>query len=307
MQSLCLLSLAACTAGPGSDYGDVLPDDRLLITLPSDQGAARSAAGERSEYYTLTADVTHDINTLIGDVLAGIGGITEFEPTWLDENADTALWGPWEDDGVNGRLWIQRHDDGSHTWALDAKSSADGDDAYLPVFAGEVHAGGDSLSSSGRFAIDFSAIYAVNPTGDDIQGGFYVEYGIDGAVVNSTAVFEDFAEDGGPAADAAYVYAQDEAGGSMDLAIVADATGNTVPETHLVRTRWQSDGQGRADVYLTDGDLGPLVYTATECWADDQSVVFFEENYGLTTSGDLGMCVFGEPEWNESEEAPVAR
>ena len=306
LTTLCLISLGACTTGPGDDYRDVLPDDRLLVSLPADQGGARTAAGDMSEYYALTADVTHDINTLISEVLTGIGGITDFEPTWSDDTADTALWGPWEDGDVNARLWIQRHDDGSHSWALDAKPLTDGDDGYVPIFAGEVDTGGDADTRSGRFAIDFTALYGVNPSGDDVLGAFYVEYDIDGSLVNSTAVFEDFAEDGGEAADAAYVYAQDGDGGSMDLALVADATGNAVPETHLVRTRWQTNGEGRADVYLTDGDLGPLVYTATECWADDQSVVFFEENYGLTTSGDMSICAFGEPEWNESEAAPVA-
>ena len=59
MTSVVLLSLlGACTTGPGDDYANVLPDDRLLINMPVDYGAsARSDVGDRSEYQVLTADV----------------------------------------------------------------------------------------------------------------------------------------------------------------------------------------------------------------------------------------------------------
>ena len=45
------------------------------------------------------------------------------------------------------------------------------------------------------------------------------------------------------------------------------------------------------------------MYTATECWTVDRSVVFYEDNYDLTTSGDASMCAFGEPDFSEDAVA----
>src|SRR5687768_9237538 len=104
--------LTACAPAPGDDYAAVLPDERLLVDFP-DGGTLRSAAGDPSEYHALTSQVTHDVNLLIETVLTSIAYVTEFDPTWADESARVALWGPWTDDGVDGRLWVEHHDDGS--------------------------------------------------------------------------------------------------------------------------------------------------------------------------------------------------
>lgn len=301
-------ALAACTTGPADDFSKVLPDDRLLIDLPTDfGGSARSNLGDTAEYYEMTRDVTTDVNTLIGDVLNGVAEITSFDPTWADASQTRALWGPWEDGGVNGRLWVEQLEDGGYNWAIDAKLVEEADDAYVPVFAGQIDAGADEVSSTGRFALDFEEATRYDPdkTG---TGEFYVEYSIDNDVVDATAGFLGWSEDGSPVGDAAYDYSQDGTGsGSMDLAFRVDSMETELAELHVVRSRWNADGEGRADVYLTEGDLGPLVFTATECWGSDYMVTFYEDNYDFTRNGDEADCAFAEDDFNESETAPAVR
>ncbi len=302
------LALTACTTGGDADkFRDVLPDDRLLVNMPVDFGGTeRSDVGDQSEYYVLTSDAARDINQIIGDILDGVGEITEFEPTWSNDGGNKALWGPWEDGGVNARLWVRERPDGSFDWALDAKLLAESDDAYRAVFAGQVDEGATADVSNGRIGIDFTALASVDSS-EDIAGAFYVDYAIDGDMSQVRAGWEDFSEDGSETVNAGYNYAQDSAGGSMDLVIQMDATGNDVQELNIIRSRWLASGAGRTDAYLTEGDLGPLVYTAAECWDESKSVVFFEENYSLTTAGDVADCAFATAQFNETETAPAAR
>ncbi len=303
-----ILSLAACTAGPADDYAKVLPDDRLLVNLPADFGGqARSAVGDPSEYYAMTLDVTTDINTFVGDVLDGIAEITSFDPTWANDDRDKAVWGPWEDGDVNGRLWVRQRADGGYDWALDAKFVDEGDDAWAPVFAGQIDPEATEVASSGRFAADFAQLGRFEPD-KELTGSFYVAYDVDGDVVDAEAGFEGFSEDGGPVGDAVYVYSQDGTGsGKMDLAYSVDEYGGPDPELHVVRSRWTADGEGRADAYLTEGDFGPLVYTATECWDSSFQVVFYEENYSMTRDGDEAACAFAEDDFNDQPTAPQVR
>lgn len=299
-----LFTLAACTT-QGSEYADLLPDDRLLVDMPASQRTARSALGDASEYQAITAEVTGDLNTLIGQVLSDIDHITDFQPTWTDAES-RALWGPWEDDGVTGRLWVEEKDDGSYAWALEVKRAEDGEEAWLAVVAGEIDAGATAEASSGRLGLDFGAIAAIEPMDDIASGLFYVDYAFDDRVVDAEAVFSQLVGTGGETADAAYAYGTDRVGaGYLDLAVLTQAVGGPDPEVHLVRSRWNAMAEGRADVYLTEGDLGPLVYNLTECWDSEASVVFYEDNYDFTRSGEESACAFEEPAFNETEE--VAR
>ena len=61
----------------------------------------------------------------------------------------------------------------------------------------------------------------------------------------------------------------------------------------LLRTRWAPDGRGRADVIATDGDLGPSVAHAIQCW-DSTFVSRYEvtriDGQTLSEDGDPIAC-----------------
>ena len=273
----------------------MLPDDRILV----DMEAARRAAGDESQLRAESLQVAGDVNGFIDDVLTDIGGITEFEPTWGNEEETQALWGPWTDDGIDGALYVQLMDDDSYEWALIAKPEGAGEEDWAPLVAGIVDPGATDTTGSGTFVVDFDAITALSsePGG---TGLFVSTYDVRENKVDATAAFEAFAENAGdPTVDAVYRYGTDRTGGYMDLAYEADATDGGALETYILRARWVKGGAGRGDAYVTGGDLGPLVYQASECWDQGGTVVYDEDNYALTTTGNVDDCVFAEAQWNE--------
>ncbi len=294
------LSLAAGCATPADQYRAILPDDRLLIDDLDGASLARGI-GEPSEYFQLTRDVTQEVNTGIGDVLRLVDAITDFDPTWTDE-ASTAQWGPWLDDGIYGQLRITEESDGGYVWSIELRPEDSAEDAWVAVITGHVDPGGDEKHSVGWFRLDFSAIDAMG-AGDGQLGQLGAQYELleNGAV--ATVAFGEISENGSLPSDGGYHYEHTRGeGGLMDLAFTDDISDppNGTAEVAIVRSRWDGDGAGRADAYVTGGDLGPLTYTESDCWDKAQQTVFFENNFELVSEGDEGACVFTEPSFNES-------
>lgn len=301
MRSLLLLPLlAACTPEPAEDWSYILPSERVLVDLPSDVGGARDA-GDVSEYWQVTIEAGVTINGLVEMVLGLVDEVTSYDPTWTDDSQSEAAWGPWDDGGENEvMLGVRQFEDGHFEWAFSGRPAGAGDDAWIALIAGDVEAGATETAAVGQFGIDFTAISSLDPD-ESATGVFYVTYDVAEDHADCEAAFDDFA-DGEAPADVGYRYGDDATGGFMDLALTADVTGNDVQELNIVRTRWLPTGEGRGDAYVTQGDLGELVYTASECWGSDSIVTFWETNAELERSGDASTCVFAEAEW--SEDAP---
>ncbi len=302
------LPLTAClqTSDGASDMARVLPDERVQINLPVDVGGS-DRARDWSEFYLMTAEVTENVNGLVGSVLFMVDHITStYEPSWSSSEANTALWGPWAEplDSAETRLWVH-HDEATdiYTWGFDQRLKNDDEAVWSTVIAGQVDAGATEDASSGWFAIDFDTMYELDPTTDAV-GAFVCEYDLDEEGVSGTALFDDFGEPGGSDfADAAYHYEQVHGGeGLMDLVRTIDLNpGSGTDEILVIRSRWTQDGEGRADAYATGGDLGEELGTATECWDTSFESVYYTDNYSGTETGDADLCVYEEPDYNESE------
>ncbi|MBX2797039.1 MAG: hypothetical protein KTR31_05210 [Myxococcales bacterium] len=292
------LALVACELPP-DEFRQVLPDDRLIVEH-NDMSAQMRATGEPSEYYELTEQLVTDTNTAISDVLTLLDTVTSFPPTWGDETQQTALWGPWMDEQVMGQLWVQKQEDGSHAWAFEFREVDSAEDAWVPVLGGEVDPGATELASSGTFAMDFTALSGFGQ--DELTGSLAVEYDLFENGAEHTTYFGDVSEDGSIPANAGAHFAYEEGGdGLMDVVIEADISEppNGSTEVTILRSRWNNEGAGRTDAYLTQGDLGDLVFTETECWSAAHTVVFHENNADLTRSGDEADCAFTEASFNE--------
>ncbi len=292
---LSLSMLTACNLDLGSDYADVLPDERLSIDMPTASSLAKSADDtEWAEFYVLTANVTDDVNGLIGSVLGTIDLVTDHRPTSFDRDNHTAVWGPMTD-ALDPNEWFLTVDyepaSDEYTWVIEAVPK-DSETRYA-VAAGEVDAGATKLESTGRFALDFTQIAELDPT-EQGQGRFFVEYALLDAAASAQAWFEDAGEE---RADAYYDFTQVDGGeGSMDLVWVGDSDGSAgagLDEVLLIRSRWLADGAGRSDVYITDGDLGDEVVNASECWDTGFQRVYYSDNSpGSVPVGDEAECVF---------------
>ncbi|MEQ1568492.1 MAG: hypothetical protein ABMA64_22840 [Myxococcota bacterium] len=291
--------VAACTT-PGAQLASILPDDRLSIDEAAFSDAAMRGVGESSEYYATTRSAVTDTNTMVGDVLSLIEAITSFDPTWSDEES-TALWGPWLDDGMYGQLWVREEADGSYSWAIELRPEASDETAWVGVLNGIVAAGATDQASAGEFVLDLTALEELGG-GDGTTGTFSCVYDLSGEGSVVDVGFGQIADGSAPPADGMYHYEQTRGvGGLMDLAVEAnlDGTETDTIETLIIRSRWQLDGQGRADAYVTGGDLGALTYTETDCWDRSHSTVFFENNFELLSEGDPSACAFAEPSFND--------
>ena len=288
-----------------SEYAAALPDDRILVSMPV--GGDR-ALGATADTYLTTAEVTTDVNGFIEEVLESVSHVTDFEPTWT-EDENKFLWGPWNEGGLDPNetaLYVE-YDEASNTygWAIVQRPKGTTDDDWVGLIGGESTPGAMEDEGSGFFAVDFDAIASLNPT-ETSTGVFYTEYAFDADGVEAEAGFQDFSDDTSQPErlTAGYRFGQNAAGdGYMDLGyLAASKTNPGIPrdlETIVLRTRWQADGQGRGDMVVFDGDLAPLAYQGSECWDSSFAVVYEENNADLTMNGDESLCAFGDAEWND--------
>ncbi len=306
---LVLISMVGLTACSGPGFGDdfraVLPDERVLINMPTADDRAKDAAdGEWSEFYLFTAQVTEDVNSVIGFTLYMVDAITQTPPTFVDEDRNHAVWGPYADplDPVETVLHVQYHvETDAWTWGFEQKPKGADDSEYLTVIAGELDPGATREVHKGRFAIDFTSMQRLDPN-VELTGVFYSDYSVEEAGVQALAALEVIDDGDDSTWDGAYAYEQTHGGdGAMDLIWLGDATGNGQDETHVVRSRWNQSGAGRSDAYLGGGQLGELSGTVSECWDERFNAVYrIEEFLGLQNEeGDPSLCVWAQPEWSD--------
>ncbi len=300
LPSLLLMSISGCFAV--EDMSELLPDERIQVNLPTQADGAKGE-GDPSDWYLFTASTTADINGMIGAVLFWVESLrTGYQPTAVDDDADTVEWGPWATalDPVETLLWIC-HDPllDVHDWGFDQWPLGQPREQARTVIRGEVDPGASPQRSSGRFEVDLTTIHALDPT-EELTGGFAVEYEIQADGVSATASFLDLGPEG---LEASYAYQQDFAGGGrMDLVILGDIDpggGSGLEETWYTRSRWQPSGAGRADVRITGGDLGAGVATVSECWSTTFEAVFHSDSLSGVSWGDPGRCAFDEAEYSD--------
>lgn len=306
--ALTTVALTACEPMDGDPgvYADVLPDSRLEVNLPVELDGARTK--DWSEAYLFTARVTSDVNNLVGGILTTVGAVTQFPASWSDEEANTAVWGPFADalDPVETVLSVHYEPTtDEYDWAIAQrpKELAGDDTAWVAVIAGHVDAGATRDDSTGWMAIDFTAANELNPN-QTATGTFGVTYDIDPDGVSAEAGFEGFT-DGGDEVDAYYRYGQDFGGdGFMDLVWTEDLhPGPVGDETLAMRSRWLSTGEGRADAVVFDGDLA-APGALTDCWDTAFEVAYYDQSWSDEEDrGEEAACAFDQAEWNE-EDAP---
>ncbi len=294
------LLITGCGSSLGDDLADVLPDDRIAINMPIESAAAKTTGAEKqwSDLYLLTAEVTQNVNGLVTIVLYTVSTVArELEPTTVDEETQTAIWGPWGGEGLDankGQLVVQKLDDDTFTWAIEMWPKDD-ESASAEVVFGVVDAGATHNENSGRFDIDFTTLHQLDPT-QEATGLFSVDYAVDPAGAHADVTFRDFGGD----LDAVYFFDQTHEGaGHMDLEVFGDLDDNSSLEERLtIRSHWAPEGTGRSDAYAQDGDLGDQVGERTECWDSTFEMVYRSDNYSpAPVIGDESACLFDQADF----------
>lgn len=278
---------------------DALPTaESVQIRLP--QSTARSI-GQLAEYYVLTRQVTRDLNAGAAWVLLVVHAVVQFPATTVD--GDVYTWGPWTGNALDPAEWqlvVTANDDDTYDWALEGRSKTTPEDGFLAVIVGHAVPGDEPHRGSGDFSIDFDTGERVNPIDNTPDTGRVdVTYDLenrDGTAASVTMHAEGVDSLGNPGTFD-YAYAENQDGsGDFQFAIDADIEEDgSASEQALIRSRWLTDGAGRADAMLSGGDLGDIEVEASECWDEQFRRSYYTDSVDFQpTEGDAASCAFDD-------------
>jgi hypothetical protein len=279
--------------------------DDVRVNVPEAQ-MQNQALGQLADYYVITRNLSRDLNRGAGWVLVLVHTIVHYPYTERDGNSYT--WGPWSDTLEPAEYKLVVVDNGNETydWSLEGKSKIDGSMEFTPVIYGYAKAGATPHRGSGNFTIDFDAGERVNPV--DNQGDMgVVDVVYDLENRDNTPALLDIHVDSFQADEDGtlqpvswdYNYAENfDGSGDLSFGVHGDLDENdddTLFEDALIRSRWLTDGSGRADIMVSGGDLVDMTVTASECWDDSFSRVFYGDSEDWVPSeGDEADCAFAD-------------
>jgi len=286
-------SLVACvqqTDAPSSLKGAIPTADQVQIKLPA---SSARAVGDLAEWYVATRNVTKMFNGGSAWVLVLIHTIVQFPVTTV--SGDTYTWGPWSDalDPAEYKLDVTALTDGTYQYQLSGRSKTQLGAAFEVVIDGKADPRPGELKGNGEFLLDFDAGKRVNPIDADpeARGSINVNYDLaarhlDLQIMSTNANNEPVMAD--------YAYNETlDGGGDMVFNIDGNAGGTAAQEQITLRSRWQSNGLGRADARLTGGDLTTSAI-ASECWDGQFRRTYYSDNVSFApTEGDVANCAFG--------------
>ncbi|MDP8225104.1 MAG: hypothetical protein P9L99_17215 [Candidatus Lernaella stagnicola] len=313
--------------GGYEDFIGALPDkETMTLTLPGDEKITPQALGELAEFYDDTVDMTRETNEYILWFLSIIDEIASYPPTTFD--GTTAVWGPVDGTGLEAHDWkftmVSTGGD-SYTYHLDwrPKNSNDDED-FIVVWDGNIEESADTERRGiGTYDVDFDAAYALDPT-VNLSGGIEVAYDTltTGRSIQITYInLLDLEEDDAQPVNGTYDYLENADGsGEFLFDVWADVNFEEYHgaqyadvEHFWFNTRWQTDGPGRCDVAVTDGDLPAMnddypgvpeivQVNFSECWDDGFLRVYYYDElldeeggaWPLNQEGVESSCVFDQ-------------
>ena len=294
---LLLIATVGCDAPPAV-FGDVLPDQRLLIDEAELVPVGATEAS--SSWATWLLDEARASNRRHVELVLLVEAITVLPSNYRDRGSEeAALWGPWIVDGSASQLWVERAGGDAYEWSIERQTvDADRvrfeDDAWQADLTGSIEAFGPNRTS-GRLVVDV----------DEVGLGI-IDSAAD-ALGDEAAVPEvDDSADLGPVGRAALEYRLQRGGATFTT--YGDVRGTVVPDSGGVTfdhvtgqggtaratldgnrnatVQWAAAGGGRADVVHNESGQ-----THSECWAADHKVVWSSDG-----TGDPNACAFAAAE-----------
>ena len=316
---LSALVLTACEKDV--DFQDGLPtEESVKLTLPENgsQGQGLVAAGgdvrahaqgDVSGFFLLTLGSVVLVNGTTAFTLAGLGAVASQEPTTVD--GDTATFGPHTPGGssTTWRLTVTREDSDRFTYDLSGKPKDGPDSAYVTLMSGNhtVSVGDDGRAmrgfGQGSFLIEWEHVTRLSH--QPVKKGsaeFRYTRASPSESVRVEVDFREFQGDNPRPFTALYRYAQ-VPGGEGSFAFAYDSNVHwfdptrQAPERLGIKSRWKSDGEGRADVRVNGGDL-TVAGTLSECWDRRfrSTVLVRSDNYETWGSEATG-CAYKTAEY----------
>ncbi len=286
------MSLVACIKqdeAPNELRTAIPTADQVKIKLP--MSSARSV-GQLAEWYVATRNVTRTFNGGAGWVLVLVHTIVQYPVTTV--SGDTYTWGPWSDalDPAEYKLDVRAVGDGTYEYQLSGRSKTALASTFEVIIDGKADPRLGELKGNGNFLIDFDAGRRVNPIdAGDAKGQVDVRYDLSARHLDLGIMSTN---DQGEPVMADYAYNETLAGGGdMVFNVDGNAGGSAAQEHITLRSRWESNGMGRADARMAGGDLAAGAI-ASECWDGQFRRTYYTDSVNFApTEGDVANCAFG--------------
>ncbi len=279
--------------------------ENVKINVPDQSASAQAyAVGDLADYYVLTRNLSRGLNAGAGWVLALVHIIVQFPPTTVEDN--TYTWGPHSDalDPAEWKLIVTELTDGSYDWRFEGRNKIDPSAGWLTTVSGNAVPGATANRGTGHFTLDFDAAEKVNPLENDGEGIVEIVYDLentDGTPATlSIAVDSEEPDETGTLRPVhfEYNYAENQDGsGDLQFNFSSDIDENgSAIEDAVIRSRWMSTGAGRADIRISNGDLGAgQTVEVSECWSTSFLRVYYTDSMEWApTEGDVADCAFAD-------------
>ncbi len=253
------------------------------------------------------------VNAGVGAVLTLVRNIAEHPATTV--NGSTAVWGP-HTEALSPNTWrftVTKTGANTFDYMLEGKAKTAGDGDFVAVLSGthtpSLDASGQAMKhfGQGSFVLDFDAARTLPEHGNE-EGRAEVTYArLDPS--SETTIDVDFKnlreEETGALTDASYRYRKlAQQGGVFEFSLNKDIHAGfdpqqSTPEHLTIKSRWNADGSGRADVRATGGEL-PMPATANECWDSNFLSQFLYANWAPFHGWGVEAqdCVFTTAEYS---------
>ncbi|MET0790233.1 MAG: hypothetical protein ABW061_01815 [Polyangiaceae bacterium] len=315
-------ALSGCTLQKNDDAGEfreAVPESQAVAVSGPDGNGSSSTASEGpsrrtlaagastpyAKWYGFTREMRDGVNSITGAVLGGVWLVVQTTPSQV--SADSATWGPWEDQlaPASYRVRVTRVATDEYDYVLEGHAKASTVDTdYRAVLSGHGYGKLHEKHGQGSFTIDLDVAKALDP---------FKHQNDSGKVTVDHALPRDFSENFGalPRTITAAVLPAGEANYTVESAAKADHTGtihvtahvdiddakNTALEDVVIDSRWAASGAGQADIEIAGGDVPASISMvhALECWGTDFTQSYYKDSAGFAeTQGDVSACVYGE-------------
>ncbi|MBX3207852.1 MAG: hypothetical protein KF764_22590 [Labilithrix sp.] len=252
--------------------------------------ATGTGAGATARYYQFTRDLTGAVDFGTAVILGGIWAIVHSAPTTLEPKK--AVWGPGAGNALEPAVWrftVNEVGDAEYDYVLEGQPKAGG--AWLSVMKGHGYGKSHPEHKQGWFEVDNDAYKTLEPTRGNDEGKTKVTYDLKQLPATIAVELRPDAAKGW--ADVKVTH--DQAGsGSVEITSLGDideSKATALEDIHLL-SRWTSEGSGRADISMSNGDL-PFTVDATECWSSSFARVYYKDTVDFEpNTGDASVCAF---------------
>ncbi len=310
------LALLACDPEDEGDDGDSVVVNAMRAALPQAEEmslripASSALAPEQATFYGFTRGATLSVNGFVRLIANAVQDITELPPTETDGDS-FAIWGPHTAplSPATWRVRVDRTEGGRFTYLVEAWPKDEDDGAAKTVLSGE-HVVTEA-ERTGSWVYDMTAAHALEPIAHASTGRVEVVYAL--SDVRSLEVHFDRVQSRNDpnVASTLYRYTEDaDRSGTLDYIANLDIHADDDPtmdrrELLQVRSRWEGEGPGRADVLATHGDLPDGVAAdMVECWDDAYARSYVHLKYARfeQIEGDPEACPYQDVQRPEFED-----